>query len=73
MSDTHRWMFVPISKEDEGFKDIPLLVPKHNMAKQFQIEVWLNPKPIMKEIRVELLMPEKNPEEERRKIRGYVS
>ena len=46
MSNKYRWLFIPISREDEGFKDIPLLYPIRNVAKQVEVSLFLDHTPL---------------------------
>lgn len=43
MSESFRWLFVD---------DVPLLYDKKRVARQFQVEMWLDPSPIMKELKI---------------------
>ena len=44
MTDTFRWLFV---------EAVPLLFEKRRVARQLQIEVWLDPSPILKMLKIE--------------------
>lgn len=46
MTDTFRWLFV---------ESVPLLFEKRRVARQLQIEVWLDPSPILKMLKIENL------------------
>lgn len=66
--ESHRWLFIPQCKENDSFKDIPLLYPTRNVARQYGIEhFWLNPKPLHEAIGITKL--EENVQE---KVKEYV-
>jgi hypothetical protein len=44
LTDTFRWLFV---------ESVPLLFEKRRVARQLQIEVWLDPSPILKMLKIE--------------------
>ena len=43
MTESFRWLFVD---------DVPLLYDKKRVARQFQVEMWLDPSPIIKELKI---------------------
>ncbi|MGD8545731.1 MAG: hypothetical protein PVH12_06100 [Candidatus Bathyarchaeota archaeon] len=43
LAESSKWIFVDF---------IPLLYDKKSVARQLQVEMWLNPSPIMKELKV---------------------
>ncbi|MBE0519531.1 hypothetical protein IBX35_00615 [Candidatus Bathyarchaeota archaeon] len=43
MTESFRWLFV---------HDVPLLYNKKRVARQFQVEMWLDPSPIIKELKI---------------------
>lgn len=43
LAETFRWLFVD---------DVPLLYNKKRVARQFQVEMWLDPSPIIKELKI---------------------
>jgi hypothetical protein len=43
LSESFRWLFVD---------DVPLLYNKKRVARQFQVEMWLDPSPIIKELKI---------------------
>jgi hypothetical protein len=43
LSESFRWLFVD---------DVPLLYSKKRVARQFQVEIWLDPSPIIKELKI---------------------
>jgi len=60
LSESFRWLFVD---------DVPLLYNKKRVARQFQVEMWLDPSPIIKELKI------KNVETSKRDISpalGYI-
>lgn len=44
MAKSFRWLFVDF---------VPLLYEKKRIARQFQVEMWLDPAPLFKELRIE--------------------
>jgi len=43
LTESFRWLFVD---------DVPLLYNKKGVARQFQVEMWLDPSPIIKELKI---------------------
>ena len=43
MSESFRWLFVD---------DVPLLYDRKRVARQFQVEMWFDPSPIVKELKI---------------------
>lgn len=43
MAESFKWLFVEF---------VPLLYDKKRIARQFQIEMWLDPSPILKELKI---------------------
>jgi hypothetical protein len=43
LTDAFRWLFVDC---------VPLLYDKKRVARQFQVEMWLDPSPIIKELKI---------------------
>ena len=43
MAELFKWMFVDF---------VPLLYEKGRVAKQFQVEIWLSPSSLLKELRI---------------------
>ncbi|MCK4439471.1 hypothetical protein KAU85_00675 [Candidatus Bathyarchaeota archaeon] len=43
MVESFKWLFVEF---------VPLLYDKKRIARQFQIEMWLDPSPIIKELKI---------------------
>ena len=43
MTESFRWLFLD---------DVPLLYNKKRVARQFQVEMWLDPSPIIKELKI---------------------
>jgi len=43
LTESFRWLFV---------HDVPLLYNKKGVARQFQVEMWLDPSPIIKELKI---------------------
>jgi len=43
LTESFRWLFVD---------DVPLLYDKKRVARQFQVEMWLDPSPIIKELKI---------------------
>lgn len=43
MVESFKWLFVEF---------VPLLYDKKRVARQFQIEMWLDPSPIIKELKI---------------------
>lgn len=43
MTESFRWLFV---------HDVPLLYNQKRVARQFQVEMWLDPSPIIKELKI---------------------
>jgi len=43
LAESFKWLFV---------ESVPLLYDKRRVARQFQVEMWLNPSPIIKELKV---------------------
>jgi hypothetical protein len=43
LTESFRWLFV---------HDVPLLYNKKRVARQFQVEMWLDPSPIIKELKI---------------------
>ncbi len=44
LAESFRWLFVDL---------VPLLYDKKRVARQFQVEMWLDPSPIIKELKIE--------------------
>jgi len=43
LTESFRWLFVDF---------VPLLYRKKRVARQFQVEMWLDPSPIIKELKI---------------------
>jgi len=43
LTESFKWLFVD---------DIPLFYNKRRVARQFQVEMWLDPSPIIKELKI---------------------
>lgn len=50
MAETHKWMFIG---------EIPLLYEARNVARQLEVEIWLDPSPLLRAMNLKPVCQEK--------------